>query len=149
RPGLLLSSAAMAILIYTIIEAPNRGWSAALSLAGFAAAALLLAAFIAWERRVGEPMLDVNLFKNLRFSAASGAVTITFFSLMGFIFVITLYFQFLKGYSPLSTGVRLLPVATMTGITSVLGTRLAVPTGPNLVVPAPMLCPAITLASAS
>src|SRR5262249_5752663 len=149
RPRLLLSSAAMAILIYTIIEAPNRGWSAALSLAGFAAAALLLAAFIAWERRVGEPMLDVNLFRNLRFSAASGAVTITFFSLMGFIFVITLYFQFLKGYSPLSTGVRLLPVAVMTGITSVLGTRLAVRNGTKLVVSGGMVSLAVGLAWAS
>src|SRR5262245_61549862 len=149
RPGLLLSTAAMATLIYTIIEAPNRGWSAGLSIAGFVAAAVLLVAFVAWERRVRDPMLDVALFKNLRFSAASGAVTITFFSLMGFIFVITLYFQFLKGYSPLSTGVRLLPVAILTGITSVLGTRLAVQNGTKLVVSGGMVCLAIGLAWAS
>ena len=149
RHGLLLSTAAMSALIYTIIEAPNRGWAAALSIAGFVAAAVLLAAFVAWERHVREPMLDVALFRNLRFSAASGAVTITFFSLMGFIFVITLYFQFLKGYGPLSTGVRLLPVATMTGITSVLGTRLAVESGTKLVVAGGMVCLAIGLAWAS
>jgi EmrB/QacA subfamily drug resistance transporter len=149
RPGLVLSSAAMAVLIYTIIEAPNRGWSAGLSIAGFVAAAALLAAFVAWERQVRDPMLDINLFRNLRFSAASGAVTITFFSLMGFIFVITLYFQFLKGYGPLSTGVRLLPVAIMTGITSVLGTRLAVQNGTKLVVAGGMVCLAIGLAWAS
>ena len=113
-------------LIYTIIEAPNRGWTAGLSVAGFALAAVLFAGFIAWERHVREPMLDIGLFRNLRFSAASGAVTITFFALMGFIFVITLYFQFLKGYGPLSTGIRLLPVAVLTGVTSVVGTRLAV-----------------------
>jgi EmrB/QacA subfamily drug resistance transporter len=149
RPGLVLSTAAMAALIYTIIEAPNRGWSAGLTIAGFVAAGVLLAAFIAWERQVPEPMLDINLFKNLRFSAASGAVTITFFSLMGFIFVITLYFQFLKGYGPLSTGVRLLPVALLTGITSVLGTRLAVQSGTKLVVSGGMVCLAIGLAWAS
>src|SRR4029450_9020796 len=114
RPGLVLSTAAMAILIYTIIEAPNNGWAAARSIAGFALAAALLVAFIARERRAAAPMLDVNLFRNLRFSAASGAVTITFFSLMGFIFLVTLYFQFLKDYGPFSTGVRLLPAATMT-----------------------------------
>src|SRR5262249_27523961 len=84
-----------------------------------------------------------------RFSAASGAVTITFFSLMGFIFVITLYFQFLKGYGPLSTGIRLLPVAILTGITSVLGTRLAVQSGTKLVVSGGMVCLAIGLAGAS
>jgi hypothetical protein len=97
-------------------------------------AGALLVAFVAWERRARAPMLDVELFRNLRFSAASGAVTITFFSLMGFIFLVTLYFQFLKGYGPLSTGVRLLPVATLVGITSIAGTALAVRTGTKLVV---------------
>jgi EmrB/QacA subfamily drug resistance transporter len=149
RPGLVLSTAAMAALIYTIIEAPDRGWGAALSIAGFAAAGALVVAFVAWERRVRVPMLDVSLFRNLRFSAASAAVTITFFSLMGFIFVITLYFQFLKGYGPLSTGVRLLPVATMVGITSVLGTRLAVRRGTKLVVAAGLVSLAAGLTWAS
>jgi hypothetical protein len=124
----------MAALIYTIIEAPNQGWDAGRTIGGFAFALALLVAFIAWERRARAPMLDVDLFRNLRFSAASGAVTITFFSLMGFIFLVTLYFQFLKGYGPLETGVRLLPVATMVGITSVLGTALALRTGTKLVV---------------
>ena len=146
RPGLVLSTAAMAILIYTIIEAPNYGWAAARSIAGFALAASLLLAFIAWERRAATPMLDVGLFRNLRFSAASGAVTITFFSLMGFIFLVTLYFQFLKGYAPFGTGVRLLPVATLTGITSVLGTGLAVRRGTKLVVAAGLVSLAAGLA---
>ena len=148
-PGLVLSTAAMAALIFTVIEAPTAGWASARSLAGFAATGALLVAFVAWERRVPVPMLDIALFRNLRFSAASGAVAITFFSLMGFIFVITLYFQFLKGYGPLSTGVRLLPVATLVGITSVLGTRLAVRTGTKLVVAGGLVCLAIGLAWAS
>jgi EmrB/QacA subfamily drug resistance transporter len=134
RVGLVLSTAAIAALVYTIIQAPEEGWAAAPSIAGFALAAALLVAFIAWERRVRVPMLDIGLFRNLRFSAASGAVTIAFFSLMGFIFLVTLYFQFLKGYSPLSTGVRLLPVATLTAITSVVGTSMAVRTGTKQVV---------------
>src|SRR5512132_852071 len=146
RPGLVLSTAAMAILIYTIIEAPNQGWTSVRSIAGFALAASLLLAFVAWERRAAAPMLDVRLFRNLRFSAASGAVTITFFSLMGFIFLVTLYFQFLKRYGPLTTGVRLLPVATTVGITSVLGTRLAVRSGTKFVVAAGLLSLATGLA---
>jgi hypothetical protein len=136
----------MAVLIYTIIEAPNEGWEAARTIAGFGLAAVLLAAFITWERRAAAPMLDVGLFRNLRFSAASGAVTITFFSLMGFIFLVTLYFQFLKGYGPFSTGVRLLPVATLTGVTSVLGTGLAVRSGTKLVVAAGLVALAAGLA---
>ena len=79
-------------------------------------------------------MLDVTLFRNPRFSAASGSVAIAFFALSGFIFLITQYFQFLKTYGPLSTGVRLLPVATSVAITSVLGTKLAVRFGTKLVV---------------
>jgi EmrB/QacA subfamily drug resistance transporter len=146
RPGLVFSTAAMAILIYTIIEAPTYGWEAPRSIIGFAAAAALLVAFIAWERRAEAPMLEVELFRNLRFSAASGAVTITFFSLMGFIFLITLYFQFLKGYEPFETGVRLLPVATLTGITSVVGTSLAVRSGTKLVVAAGLVSLAAGLA---
>ncbi|TMK97570.1 MAG: MFS transporter [Actinobacteria bacterium] len=132
--GFGLSTAAMGLLIFTIIEAPNHGWSSARSLAGFAGVALLVAVFVAWERRTSEPMLDVRLFANPRFTAASGAVTVAFFSLFGFIFLITQYFQFLKGYSPLSAGVHLLPVASSVGVASVLGTKLAVRVGTKIVV---------------
>ncbi len=135
-PGLLLSSAAMALLVFTIIEAPAYGWGAARSIAGFAGSAVLLAAFIGWEQRTPHPMLDVRLFRNMRFSAASGAVTVAFFTLLGFIFLMTQYFQFLRGYGPLSTGVHLLPVALSVGVGSVAGTQLAVRAGTKLVVTA-------------
>jgi EmrB/QacA subfamily drug resistance transporter len=133
-PGLVLSSAAMALLVFTIIEAPAYGWGAARSVAGFAGSAVLLAAFVMRERRAAHPMLDVRLFRNMRFSAASGAVTVSFFTLFGFIFLITQYFQFVRGYGPLSTGVRLLPVALSVGIGSVAGTQLAVRAGTKLIV---------------
>ena len=134
RVGLVLSTVAIGTLVYTIIEAPGRGWGAQATLAGFAIAAVAFGVFVWWERRVEEPMLDVRLFKNLRFSAASGSVTIAFFALFGFVFLITMYFQFLRGYSPLSTGVRTLPVALGMGAASVLGTRLAVRFGNKAVV---------------
>jgi Major Facilitator Superfamily len=102
------------------------------TLAGFALTALLGAAFVAWERRAKEPVLDLSLFRNPRFTAASGSVAISFFALSGFIFLVTQYFQFLKGYGPLSTGVRLLPVASCVAISSILA-RLAVRIGTKLV----------------
>jgi EmrB/QacA subfamily drug resistance transporter len=139
-PGVALSTAAMALLIYTIIEAPNHGWASARSLLGFAFAAALFAAFVARERTAGEPMLDLGLFRNPRFTAASGSVTITFFCLAGFIFLITQYFQFFKGYAPLSAGVHLLPVATSVGIMAVLGTKLAVRIGTKQIVTGGLLC---------
>ena len=124
----------MALLVFTIIEAPDYGWGAARSLSGFAASAVLLAAFIGWERRAAHPMLDVRLFRNMRFSAASGSVTVAFFTLFGFIFLMTQYFQFVRGYGPLSTGVHLLPVALSVGAGSVAGTQLAVRVGTKLIV---------------
>jgi hypothetical protein len=124
------------LLVYTIIEAPAHGWGSARTLGGFALTAALAAAFIGWERHVEQPMLDLSLFRNPRFTAASASVAISFFALSGFIFLVTQYFQFLKGYGALSTGVRLLPVASFVAISSTLGARLAVRVGTKLVVAA-------------
>jgi EmrB/QacA subfamily drug resistance transporter len=132
--GFALSSAMVGLLVYTIIEAPSHGWASARTTVGFALTAGLVAAFVAWEQRTQHPMLDVRLFRNLRFTAASASVAISFFALSGFIFLVTQYFQFLKGYGPLSTGVRLLPVATCVAISSIVGARLAVRFGTKLVV---------------
>ncbi|MFC4243831.1 DHA2 family efflux MFS transporter permease subunit [Gryllotalpicola reticulitermitis] len=132
--GLVLSAGFMAALIYTVIEAPDRGWNSAFTLTGFAVSLVLLVAFIVGERRTSAPMLDVRLFRNMRFSAASAAVTISFFTLLGFIFLMTQFFQFIRGYSALSAGVHLLPVATAVAVGSTLGTRLAVRLGNKLIV---------------
>ena len=134
RLGFALSTAMVALLVYTIIEAPDHGWGSPRTLAGFALTAGLAAAFVAWERRTDHPMLDVGLFRNPRFTAASASVAISFFALSGFIFLVTQYFQFVKGYSPLSTGVRLLPVASFVAISSILGAKLAVRLGTKLIV---------------
>jgi hypothetical protein len=130
----------MAALVFTIIEAPDYGWTSARTLAGFGVAAVVFAAFVNWERRTSAPMLDIGLFRNPRFTAASGSVTVAFFSLFGFIFLMTQYFQFIKGYGPLATGVHLLPVAMSVGISSVVGTKLAVRIGTKQVVAAGLLC---------
>jgi EmrB/QacA subfamily drug resistance transporter len=132
--GFAFSAAAVGLLIYTIIEAPGRGWGSATTLVSFAVTATLIAAFVAWERRRDEPMLDLSLFVDRRFTAASASVAISFFALSGFIFLVTQYFQFFKGYSPLSTGVRLLPVATCVAIFSIVGAKLAVRIGTKVVV---------------
>ena len=133
-PGLGLSVAMLASLTYTIIEAPSRGWSSVATLGGFAASALLLGAFVVRERRAPHPMLDVSLFRDRRFSAASGAVTVTFFALFGFIFLVTQYFQFIRGYGALSTGARILPVAVSIAVASAVGATLAPRIGTKLVV---------------
>lgn len=132
--GLGLSTAGLGTLVFTIIEAPDRGWTTPRTVIGFALAAAILVVFVVVERRRAQPMLDVRLFKNLRFSAASGSVAVAFFALFGFIFLITQYFQFIKGYSPFSTGLRVLPVALSVGVASVVGTKLAVRLGNKVIV---------------
>ena len=72
---------------------------------------MALAAFVAWELRRTDPLLDVRLFPNPRFSAASGAIALAFFGLFGFIFMITQYFQVVRGYATLRAGVATLPFA--------------------------------------
>jgi predicted MFS family arabinose efflux permease len=134
RAGFALSTAMLVLFVYTIIEAPNHGWGSARTIGGFAMTAVLSAAFVASERRAEQPMLDVSLFRNPRFTAASASVAISFFALSGFIFVVSQLFQFVKGYGALSTGVRLLPVASFVAISSIVGAKLAVRLGTKLIV---------------
>jgi len=132
--GLVLSAAGLGLLVHAIIQAPERGWGSATSLLAFAGAAVVLAAFVLHERRAIHPMLDITLFKNLRFTAASSAIAIAFFAIFGFIFLVTQYFQFIRGYGPFEAGLRTLPVATAIAIGAVVGTPLAVRLGSKLVV---------------
>src|SRR4051812_13289472 len=134
RAGFALSTATVGLVVFTIIEAPDHGWGSARTLGSFAVSAVLATAFVAWERRTTHPILDLDLFRNPRFAAASAAVAISFFALSGFIFLVTQMFHVLKGYGPLSTGVRLLPVASCVAISSILGAKLAVRFGTKLVV---------------
>jgi EmrB/QacA subfamily drug resistance transporter len=133
-PGLLASSAAIGLLVYTIIEAPHYGWGAPRSIAGFAGTVLLGAIFVVVERRARVPMIDVTLFRVPAFSAASGAVTVSFFALFGFIFLITQYLQYIRHYGALSTGTRILPVAASIAVGSVAGARLASRLGTRVIV---------------
>ena len=109
--GAALSVAGLVALVYGIIEVPAQGWDDPVIIGSLAAAAVLLGAFVAWERRVAEPMLDIRLFRNPRFSAASLSVTLVMFSLMGVLFFLTQYLQGVLGLTALETGVRFVPLA--------------------------------------
>ena len=132
--GLVTSSAAVGLLVWTLIEAPGHGWTSAATALGLVGTAALAAVFVAVERRHPHPMLDVTLFRTPAFSAASAAVTVAFFALFGFIFLITQYFQLVRGYGTLSTGVRILPVAVTIALGSVTGAALAGRVGTRAVV---------------
>jgi EmrB/QacA subfamily drug resistance transporter len=103
-PGAALSTAGFTVLVYAIIEAPTRGWTSGLVLGSIAASVVLLAAFLLWERRAAEPMLDLSFFRNASFSVGTASVSIAFFGLMGGSFGLTQYLQFAHGYSAIQAG---------------------------------------------
>lgn len=134
--GALLSVAGITLLTWAIIEAPGYGWGSDSTLGGLAGAALILVVFSWHQARRPDPMLDVRLFRNPRFSAASGAIALAFFGLFGFIFLITQYFQVVRGYDPLKAGVATLPVAIITGAASPLAVVIMKRIGTKVVVTA-------------
>jgi DHA2 family multidrug resistance protein-like MFS transporter len=127
------------LLVWTTIEAPAHGWTSITTIAGYAGALASLVAFALWELRRVDPMLDMRLFRNPRFTAASGAIALAFFGLFGFIFLITQYLQVVRGYSTLRAGVATLPFAIVTGAVSPLAIVLMNKLGTKIVVTAGLL----------
>jgi EmrB/QacA subfamily drug resistance transporter len=137
--GAVLSIVGLVALVWGIIEAPTDGWTSTPILGAFAVAVLALTAFVAWERRVEHPMLDVRFFRNPRFTAASLTVTLVFFALIGFVFLATQYLQFVLGYTPLQAGIRTLPFAVAMMIVAPSSSKLVEWAGTKRVVVAGML----------
>ncbi len=118
-PGQALVIAGLGTLTYALIEGESQGWTSPLILSLFAGAAILLVAFLVAEARVREPLLPLQLFKSVTFSAANTAAVLVGFALLGTVFFISQYFQSVQGYSALGSGLRTLP--------STIGTFLAAP----------------------
>ena len=132
--GVLISTAGVTLLVLAIIEGPQWGWTAAGTLACFAVAVGLLALFTVVELRTEKPLLDVRVFTIPRFSGGALSIAVAFFCLFGFIFLVTQYFQFVKGYSTLSAGVHTLPFAIVAAIFTPLAAVVALRVGTRLVV---------------
>jgi EmrB/QacA subfamily drug resistance transporter len=109
--GAILSVVALTLLTYGIIEAPGYGWSDARIFGSIGVALVLGLAFWVWERQVEQPMLEIDLFRNMRFTAACVSVTLSFFALNGALFLVTMYLQQVRELSPLDTGYRFVAIA--------------------------------------
>jgi MFS transporter, DHA2 family, multidrug resistance protein len=132
--GAVLSIAGLATLLFGIIEGPSKGWSSNEVVVSFVIAAVMLVGFVLWERHTASPMLDMSLFKNPRFTAASSTITLVFFALFGSMFLITQYWQLVHGYSPLEAGIRLLPHALTMMIVAPLSARFVERVGTKKIV---------------
>ena len=123
--GAALSITGLLALVYGIIDGPLQGWGSARIVGAFVIAAVLLGAFAYWESHSDHPMLNLEFFKNPRFSAASSGLMLIFFAMFGATFLLTQYLQFVIGYSPLRAGTALLPWAGIMLVVAPASARLA------------------------
>jgi EmrB/QacA subfamily drug resistance transporter len=123
--GGLLSTAGLLSFVYGLIQAPDSGWGDTLVLAALAGGVALLGAFVRWELRVPQPMIDLRLFRSRQFTWGNVNATVASFALFGLLFVVPLYLQFVLGNDAFGTGIRLLPLigGFVAGVG--IGTRVA------------------------
>ena len=121
-PGVALVSAGVVALVWGLVRTGQAGWTSPEIVITLAAGAALLAAFFAWESRAPEPMLPLRLLRIRAFAAGNATAFLMMGATFGAGFLVAQYFQFALGYSPLGTGVRLLPwLATPMLISPVAG----------------------------
>ncbi|MGW5970035.1 MFS transporter [Streptomyces sp. NPDC055186] len=109
--GALLSTIGMTALVYAIISGPEHGWTSARVLGTALTAVAVLGVFAYWESRIPYPMLDLNFFRNRRFTGAVAGATLITFGMGGALFLLTQHLQFVLGYGPLEAGLRTAPLA--------------------------------------
>jgi MFS family permease len=122
--GAAFSTAAMLLLVYTIVSAPTAGWTSARTLGSFVAAAALFAAFVGAESRVRHPLIRLGILRKSSLVRASLAVVAVAGSYFSWQFIVTLYLQDALGWTPLQMGLGLLPVGLMVAGSSVFSDKL-------------------------
>jgi MFS family permease len=100
-------------IVWGLINGNGDGWTSPGIVGALAVGALALAAFVLWEKRAAQPMLPMRFFRDRAFAAANGASLFMYFGMFGSIFLLTQFFQTAQGYSPLESGLRVLPWTIM------------------------------------
>jgi EmrB/QacA subfamily drug resistance transporter len=111
--GVALASTGLLGVVFGIVRAQALGWTSATVIGSIAAGVVLLAGFVAWERRARAPMLPMRLFRNRGFAATNGVSLAMFFGAFGSIFLLAQFFQVAQGYSAMEAGIRTLPWTAM------------------------------------
>jgi EmrB/QacA subfamily drug resistance transporter len=123
--GALLSILGFGLLLWAVIEAPSRTWAALPIVGALAGSAALIAGFIIWEYRRTDPMLPVSFFSSRRYSAAIASLALVLFALLGLLFLMTQYLQFVLGFSAFRAGLAIGPVALVLLLTAPFSAVLA------------------------
>jgi EmrB/QacA subfamily drug resistance transporter len=112
-PGLVLASVGLLGIVWGLVRGNDHGWASAGIAGPIAVGALLVAGFVAWELRAPAPMLPLRFFRDRTFTLANVASLLMSFGMFGSIFWLVQYFQTVQGYSPLQSGLRILPWTAM------------------------------------
>jgi EmrB/QacA subfamily drug resistance transporter len=112
-PGLGLASAGLLGIVWGLVNGNSDGWTSPAIVGALIGGAALLSAFVAWELRAPQPMLPMRFFRDRAFAAANGASLFMYFGMFGSIFLLTQFFQTAQGFSPLESGLRVLPWTAM------------------------------------
>ncbi len=112
-PGTILVTGAIASLTWGLIEAGNRGWGDSLIVAAMGAATALLVAFVLVELRTERPMVPMRFFRSSTFTGANLVSFAISFLIAGIAFYGTLYLQNIHGFSPVRSGMALLPMVAV------------------------------------
>jgi EmrB/QacA subfamily drug resistance transporter len=145
--GAAISVLGLGLVVFSVIEAPDHGWTALRTVAGIGGGLAILAGFVAWELRQAHPLLDPRVFRHPRLAAGSFSVFAQFFAFFGFTFVVLQYLQLLRGYSPLEGSLSVLPMAAAMIPTARLAPELAGRLGSRRVCVAGLLLVGAGLAS--
>jgi DHA2 family methylenomycin A resistance protein-like MFS transporter len=138
-PGTVLSVLGVGALTYGLVEGGSQGWTAPAILGSFAAAVLLLAAFLVVEGRSAAPMLPLGLFRRRLFTVSNTAMVVVGFALMGSAFFLSQFFVEVQGSSILRAGLQALPTSLGMVLVSPYAGRLAARYGFRGVVSAGLL----------
>ena len=112
-PGLALASGGLTGIVWGLVRGNSKGWGSTEIVTALTAGAVVLGLFILWELRAKEPMLPMRFFRNRVFALANVASLLMFFGMFGSIFLLSQFFQTVQAYSPLSSGLRILPWTVM------------------------------------
>ena len=112
-PGLALASSGLFGIVWGLVRGNALGWSSPQIVGALVAGAVLTALFVLWEVRTAEPMLPMRFFRNRTFALANVSSLLMFFGMFGSIFLLSQFFQTVQGYTPLQSGLRILPWTAM------------------------------------
>ncbi|MFE2763521.1 MFS transporter [Streptomyces halstedii] len=138
-PGVILLAAGLVSLVFGVVKGETWGWTSGGTLGSLAAGLILLAVFCWYETRQEHPLLPMRLFRDRSLSIGALVTAINFFVLLGVIFFLMLYLQNVRGFTPVESGVRTLPLSLASVVAAPLGAALTQRFGPRLTMPAGML----------